>query len=117
MRYYLVFLLLFPASIFAQLKWQNVDSLYQPLPKSVHVYFTNNKIDSGAFRAYYVVADIKDKNLNFTADTSSNRRLTPAQFYLKENKALIVVNSSFFSFDKNKSLSLVIKDGKLIAYN
>ena len=31
----------------AQLKWTNVDSLYQPLPSSVHVYFTNEPIDTG----------------------------------------------------------------------
>jgi len=48
-------------AINAQLKWTNVDSLYQPLPSSVHVYFTNEPIDTAPFRAYYLVADQKTR--------------------------------------------------------
>jgi hypothetical protein len=53
---------------FAQIKWQNVDSLYQPLPKTVHVYFTEDAIDTSKFKAFYLVADLKDKKLDFTTD-------------------------------------------------
>lgn len=102
---------------FSQLKWQNVDSLFQPLPSSVHVYVTNDKIDTGAFRAFYVVADLKDKELNFTTDTSWNRRLTPAEFYQKNNGPLLVVNSAFFKFDTHTNLNLVVKDGRILAHN
>jgi exopolysaccharide biosynthesis protein len=101
----------------AQLKWTNVDSLYQPLPKSVHVYTTTEKIDTGAFRAYYVIADLKDKKVDFTADTTLNRRLTPGKFYEKNNKPLVVVNCTFFSFETNRNLNVVIKNGKLVGYN
>lgn len=100
-----------------QLKWQNVDSLYQPLPPSVHVYFTNDQPDTGAFRAYYLIADLEDKHLDFTVDTSRDRRLTPSAFYEKNNKPLVVVNTTFFSFETNRSLNAVIKDGKLVAFN
>src|SRR5512138_1374585 len=72
----------------AQLKWTNVDSLYQPLPSSVHVYFTNEPIDTGAFRAYYLIADLKDKKLLFDVDTTFNRRLTPTQFYQKNKQPI-----------------------------
>ncbi len=112
-----ILLIFFTQFSYSQLKWQNVDSAYQPLPSSVHVYFTTEQIDTGAFRAFYLIADIKDKHLNFTTDTTYKRRITPAQFYQKNDHPLVVVNSSFFSFDKNKSLNLVIKDGKLISYN
>lgn len=101
----------------AQISWQNVDSLYQPLPSSVHVYFSNTSFDTGHFRAYYLIADLKDKKLNFTADTTLNRRLTPVKFYEKNNKPLLVVNTTFFSFATNQNLNVVIKDGKLVAYN
>src|SRR6185436_2605552 len=101
----------------AQLKWTNVDSLYQPLPPSVHIYFTNEPIDTGAFRAYYLIADLKDKRLLFDADTTLNRRLTPTQFYQKNKQPLIVVNCTFFSFQTNQNLNVVIKDGKLVGYN
>src|SRR5687768_7196321 len=100
-----------------QLKWINVDSSYQPLPPSVHVYFTDSKIDTSAFRAYYLVADLKDKKLEFTADTSKNRRLTPTKFYEKNDKPLAVVNCTFFSFATNQNLNVVIKNGKLVGYN
>src|SRR5574338_805247 len=85
----------------AQIKWINIDSLYQPLPQSVHIYFTNEKIDSGKFRAYYIEANLKDKKLEFTVDTALNRRLTPKSFYKKNDRPLIVMNCSFFSFETN----------------
>src|SRR5688572_14120903 len=75
--------IVFPIVGFSQVKWKNVDSMYQPLPKSVHVYFTDDQIDTTKFRAFYVIADLKDKKLDFTTDTASKRRLTPSQFYEK----------------------------------
>jgi len=100
--------------------WKNVDSLYQPLPPSMHVYFADKQHitnDTGSFRAYYVIADLKDKRLRFTTDTSKNRRLTPSAFYKKNNKPLLVVNTTFFSFATNQNLNVVIKNGKLVSYN
>lgn len=99
------------------MKWKNVDSLYQPLPASVHIYFTDQPIDTSPFRAYYLIADLKDKNLEFTADTGSDRRLTPTKFYERNDKALVVINCTFFSFETNRSLSVVIKDGKLLSWD
>src|SRR6187399_1201914 len=111
----LVFVL--PVFSYAQLKWTNVDSLYQPLPSSVHVYFTNEPIDTAPFRAFYLIADLKDKKLNFTADTTLGRRFTPTQFYQKNKQPLVVVNCTFFSFATNQNLNVVIKDGKMVGYN
>jgi hypothetical protein len=121
MRKHKSFLLLvfqvFAFSVFSQIKWTNVDSLYQPLPSSVHIYFTNSPVDTGLFRAFYLIADLKDKKLDFTADTARDRRLTPSKFYERNEKALLVVNCTFFSFETNRSLNAVIKDGELVAYN
>ncbi len=103
--------------IFAQLKWQNVDSMYQPLPQSVRVYFTNQSIDTSKFRAFYVIADLKDKNIDFTTDTTYKRRLIPSQFYQKNDHPLVIVNTTFFSFESNSNLNVVIKDGKLVSYD
>ena len=110
-------LIVTPAVSFAQLKWQNVDSLYQPLPASVHVYFTDSPIDTAPFRAYYFIADLKDKKLDFTTDTTYQRRLTPSKFYEKNDKPLLVVNCTFFSFATNQNLNVLIKDKKLVGYN
>jgi hypothetical protein len=116
--YFLTCSLLFagPSSL-AQLKWENVDSLFAPLPKSVHVYLTREKVDTGNFRAYYLIADLQDKHLDFTTDTSYKRRLTPSVFYQKNNQPLVVVNASFFSFTTHQNLDLVIRKGELLGYN
>lgn len=101
----------------AQSEWINIDSLYQPLPASLHVYQSADSLDGKPNVMYYAIADIKDKNLEFTADTTYQRRLTPDQFYQKNNHPLLVVNCSFFSFATNQNLNMVIKDGKLVSYN
>ena len=111
------FLILFVINTMGQLKWTNVDSQYQPLPSSVHVYTTNQPIDTGTFRAYYLIADIKDKKLLFDVDTTLNRRLTPTQFYQKNKQPLAVVNCTFFSFQTNQNLNVVIKDGNVVSHN
>jgi Phosphodiester glycosidase len=102
---------------FGQLKWVNVDSLFQPLPKGFHVYKTTDSFDGKPFIAYYAEANLKHSKLDFTTDTTFKRRLTPSQFYEKNNKPLLVVNGTFFSFTTNQNLNLVIKDGKLVSYN
>lgn len=112
-----IFLLPFVINSSAQLRWQNVDSLYQPLPSSVHVYFTDTPIDTGKFRAYYLIADLKDKKLEFTVDTARDRRLTPSKFYERNDKPLAVVNCTFFSYETNRSLNVVIKKGNIVCYN
>jgi len=101
----------------SQIKWINVDSLYQPLPTSVHVYKTTDSLDGKPNIAYYVIADLKDKKIMFETDTTLNRRFTPSQFYQKNNQPLVVVNTTFFSFQTNQNLNVVIKDGKLVGYN
>jgi hypothetical protein len=102
---------------FSQLKWKNVDSLYQPLPSSVHIYFTDQAIDTAPFRAYYLVADLRDKKIHFTTDTTLNRRLTPSKFYEKNENPLVVVNCTFFSFETNRNLNVVVKNSKLVSFN
>jgi len=99
------------------LRWKNVDRDFGTLPSSIHIYFTDKPADTGKFRAFYVIADLKDKNLDFTTDTTLNRRLTPSDFYVKNHEPYIVVNGTFFSFETNQNLNLVITKGKLTSYN
>ncbi|MBL7740382.1 MAG: phosphodiester glycosidase family protein [Chitinophagaceae bacterium] len=119
--------ILFTHLSYSQLTWQNVDSLFQPLPSSVHVYKTTDPLDGKPNVAYYVEADLNDRRLVFTADTALNRRLTPSQFRTKEydperfyehmNFPLVVVNCTFFSFATSQNLNAVVKDGRLVGYN
>jgi len=101
----------------AQLRWTNVDADFQPLPPSVHVYKTTDSLDGKPNIAYYISADINDKNLFFTVDTTLDRRLTPSQFYKRNQKPLVVVNTTFFSFQTNQNLNTVIQEGKVVAHN
>jgi exopolysaccharide biosynthesis protein len=100
----------------AQIKWINADSIYG-VSNGVHVFYCNDSLDGKPFRAFYVKADIKNRRIDFTTDTTFKRRLTPQQFYEKNNQPLVVVNGTFFSFATNQNLNAVIKDGKLVAYN
>lgn len=100
-----------------QLRWVNVDSLYAPLPASVHVFKTTDSIDGKPNIAFYVIADLKDKRLDFTVDTTSRRRITPTEFYKRNNEPLLVVNCSFFSYETNNSVNVIVKDGKMLNYN
>ena len=116
-KYFFVLALLVSFNSYSQLKWINVDSLYQPLPKSVHIFFTNEPIDTSPFRAFYLIADLKDKNLDFTVDTTLDRRITPTKFYEKDDHPLLVMNCSFFSFETNRNVDVMVKDGKMVSYN
>jgi hypothetical protein len=117
MRILIASLLIIATNASAQLKWTNVDSLFGPLPSSVHVYYSNDTLNGKPNIAYYVIADLKDKAVDFTVDTSKGRRLTPSQFYTKNNQPLVVVNTTFFSFETNANLNLVMRNGKVLAYN
>lgn len=104
-----------------------MDSLFGPLPASVHVFKSTSLLDGKPNIAYYLEADLEDRGLYFTVDTAKNRRLTPDQFYRKGYDSLtfyegfkfplLVVNSTFFSFASNQNLNAVIKEGKLVSYN
>lgn len=102
---------------FSQINWYRVDSLFQPLPTSVQVWVSTDSMDGKPSIAYAVVADLKDKNLSFRADTSYKRRLTPRGFYTKNKQPLLVINTTFFSFSTHQNLNLVMKNGRLVAYN
>lgn len=101
----------------AQLKWVNVDHQYQPLPPSVHVFYTADSIHGKPNHAYYVSADLKDKKLLFETQATDGKRSTPSQFYASESQPLLVMNCSFFEFKHNTNVSLIIKDGKQVAYS
>jgi hypothetical protein len=118
MRYLLSLLFLgFSFLGMTQVQWVNVDSLYQPLPSSVHVYRTTDSLEGKPNISYYLEADVNNRSLIFSADTTLGRRLKPSAYYERNEQALVVVNTSFFSFATNQNLNIVMKDGKLVSYN
>ena len=100
-----------------KLTWKNVDTAFGPLPASIHVFRSTDSLEGSPFLAYYVSAVLKDKKLLFTDQTGQSKRWTPSQYYQLEQFPLVVVNCTFFSFGTNQNLNMVMKDGKLVAYN
>ncbi len=119
LRKLLIFTLFINATsfAFAQIKWQKADTLFGKLPPSIHVYKTFDSLDGAPFIAYYVAAKLKDKNISFSAQTGTGQRYTPSQYYRQQKSPYIVVNCTFFSFSTNQNLNMVMKNGKLVAYN
>lgn len=115
--YSFIFSILLAGKITAQVNWHNVDNGFGPLPAGFSVFMSTDSLDGKPFRAFYAIADLADKNLLFTTDTTHKRRLTPARFYEKNSQPLLVVNTTFFSFATNQNLNLVIKNGKMVGYN
>ena len=109
--------LLLPFLGCTQINWTCVDNDYGPLPKTFHVYYTEDKIDTGSFRAFYCIVDPAAKHLKFQVDTTLRRRLTPDEFYMKNDHPLLVVNTTFFSFETNRNLNVVIRNGKSVSFN
>ena len=116
-KIFLLGVIISPLSALSQLKWVNVDTAFAPLPASVHVYKTTDSLDGKPFIAYYAEAILKDKQLDFTVDTGHDRRLTPIKFFERGEHPLLVVNCTFFSYETNRSLNMVVKKGKLLAFN
>src|SRR4051812_39599108 len=75
----LTVLLVVPFLSIAQLKWTKMDSVFGPLPASVHVYYTNDSLDGKPNVAYYVSAELNDKKLSFTTQVGNGKRYTPSQ--------------------------------------
>jgi hypothetical protein len=100
-----------------QESWINVDSNYAILPASIHVYKSVAPLDGRPNIAYYLTADLHDKHLWFRALEGNGKRITPAEFYEREGKPAVVLNGSFFSYATNKSLCLVMNEGRMERYN
>lgn len=102
---------------FAQLRWQPADSSFGPLPRGIRLFRTNDSLNGRPFIAWYIEADLNDKKLDFTAQASPGERLTPSRFYDAEGSPAVLVNCTFFSFETNQSHNLVMREGKMLAYN
>lgn len=102
---------------YTQLQWVPDNEANKTLPPSVRLYRSTDTIGGKASIAYYIEADLKDNNLVFDTDTTYKRRLTPQQFFEKNDHPLVVVNGTFFSFETSQNLNTVIGNGMPRSYN
>jgi hypothetical protein len=114
-----VFLLVngFFAIAVAQTRWQKVDSFFRPLPQSIHVFKYADSLNGSPILAFYVSARLKDKGLLFSAQTGKGNSYTLSQYYNREKSPLVLVNACFFSAETSQNLNMLMRNGKLLAYN
>lgn len=110
-------LLFFPIACIAQINWKNRTADYGPLPPGMELYSFEGNYQNKPFRAFYAIADPGSPHLRIEHDTTKNRRITPTEFFKKNNEPVLVVNTSFFSFKDNLNLNIIVNKGKLLAYN
>lgn len=118
-KYYLFtyfFIVLFNAS-FSQLTWTKVDTGYGNLPSSIQLYKTTDTLNGRPFIAMYASVNLKDRKLDLTTQIGDGKRHTPTQYYYLEKEPHIVVNGTFFSFQTNQNLNVVMKEGEMVALN
>ncbi|MEI8110802.1 MAG: phosphodiester glycosidase family protein [Chitinophagia bacterium] len=114
----LIFLLLIAViEVSAQWDWQLVDSIYAPLPSTVHLYQTITPTEGKPNKAFYVRLPLRDRHLIFSSQVGNGKRYTPLEYYAQHKQPLIVMNCTFFEFVHNSNLNVVMNDGKLLAYN
>jgi hypothetical protein len=101
----------------AQLRWLKLDSGLGHLPPSIQVFITTDSLNGRPFIAYYLEANLKDKRLEFTTQVGNGKRYTPSQYYTAEDSPYVVVNGTFFSFETNQNLNVIMRNGKLEGYN
>ncbi len=123
-RFFISFLLLksmflvLHSPCYTQLKWSRVDTGYGALPSSIQLYKTTDTLKGGLpFTAMYAAVNLRDRRLELTTQVGKGKRYTPQQYYYLENEPHIVVNGTFFSFQTNQNLNLVMKEGQMLAYN
>src|SRR6476661_6894036 len=100
--------------LYAQLHWTLVDSIYGPLPGSIHIFQTNSSLNGRPSKAFYVSADVHDRKIAFNTDTG---RSTLASYDQKKRHPVVLVNGGFFDARSFRNLSTVIRNGRLLSYN
>jgi hypothetical protein len=108
---------LLPAIGLSQLRWKKANEEFDSLPKSIRIFKTTDSLYGRPFKAWCAEIRLKDKHLDFTAQTGQGNCYTPSDYYTREGQPYIVVNGGYFSFQTHQNLNVIIRDGKMIGYN
>jgi len=99
------------------MNWVNVDSVYNLHKNGLHLFKSDDSIGGMPSIAFYFIADIGNRSVTISTDTTLFRRITPSDYYDKNNNPIAVVNGTFFNLTTSQNLDVVIKNGKMVAYN
>lgn len=115
---FLFLLAVLPAiTVQSQVKWKNVNGRFGDLPRGIEVFESDSVFKGRPFKAFMARVDLDNRKIKISTDTSRGRRLKPAEYYSQNNHPEIVVNGSFFSFQTNRNLNVVMNNGRVLAYN
>ena len=106
-------------SILAQvsLQWTKPAALNTGLPNSIEVFQTTTSLTGGSpLKAYYMIANLADGDIEFKAVSGNGASKTLPQFTQDETESVFaIINGGFFS--GNQNLSLVSNGGLVMAPN
>lgn len=114
---FVLLLLSIAVSVQSQVKWKNVSNRFGELPKGIEVFESDSSYKGRPFRAFMAKVDLDNRKIKIATDTTVGRRLKPSEFYVQNSYPEIVVNGSFFSFQTNRNLNVVVNQGKVLSYN
>lgn len=116
-RYILMVCLLISSMLNGQTNWKDVSSQFGKLPTSINVLKSDDLLDGAPSIMYIATINAKDHAKQIFVDTASRRRLTPSQYFSRNNQPLVVVNCSFFEFVQNRNVNLIVQNNKMVGYD
>ena len=116
-RYILIVGLSACSIVNGQTNWKNVSNQFGNLPSSINVLKSDELLDGSPSIMYIATIKAKDHAKEFFVDTASRRRLTPSQYFTRNEQPFIVVNCSFFEFVQNRNVNLIVQNSKIVGYD
>ena len=116
-RYILMVCLLASSMLNGQTNWKDVSNDFGKLPASINVLKSDELLDGSPSIMYIATIKAKDHAKQFFVDTASRRRLTPSQYFNRNEQPLIVVNCSFFEFVQSRNVNLIVQNNKMVGYD
>lgn len=108
---------LLPIFASGQLHWTRADSSFGISHRGLQVYHTEDSLGGMPSKAYYVIADLRDRSLFFSTDTTLSRGLTPSGYQQRNPGSLVIVNGTFFNVKTYQNHDVVVTRGRMVAYN
>lgn len=100
-----------------QTNWKDVSNQYGEIPTSIKVLKSDDLLDGAPSIMFIATIKAKDHAKGFFVDTASRRRLTPSQYFSRNEQPIVVVNCSFFEFVQNRNVNLIVQNNKMVGYD
>jgi hypothetical protein len=116
-RYILIVGLSSSSIVNGQSNWKDVSSQFGKLPTSIKVLKSDDLLDGAPSIMFIATIKAKDHAKQFFVDTTFRRRLTPSQYFTRNEQPFVVVNCSFFEFVQNRNVNLIVQNNKMVGYD